>query len=162
MNDPPAAKVCEACERPPGHCAIDCPLRLLDDLKELGLAIVREPPPPPLAPPLVRIDYDYRADIISIDGVTYACAFFRGLGTWKEGTWLQIVKREDGVLTLYEAAEMPHRAALRRAHELLRKIWKCPECDGDGVIEDPDSAAAEDCECCKPARDLLEVDGKLI
>lgn len=48
--------------------------------------------------------YDFQTDTFTIDGIRYSASFFRGLGKYglKEGTKVEIVKREDGSITLKE------------------------------------------------------------
>lgn len=60
-----------------------------------------------LAQPL-RLGYDKRTDVLTIEGVRYHGDLFRGLGIGPTpvGRWLRIVKVEaDGVVTIEERLE---------------------------------------------------------
>lgn len=53
--------------------------------------------------PGLRLDYDSATDTLTIAGVKYTAGIFRDLGGLEPNRWLKIVKREDGVLTIYGA-----------------------------------------------------------
>jgi hypothetical protein len=46
------------------------------------------------------IDIDLESHVITLYGVRYALELFEHIGVGPVGTWLRIVKREDGVVTL--------------------------------------------------------------
>ena len=46
------------------------------------------------------ITYNEAEDTVMICGVRYTGLVFRALGTAKPGTWLRIVERKDGTLTI--------------------------------------------------------------
>lgn len=67
---------------------------------------------PDLTPNLpLKVEYDYRNDVISIGGVKYSCALFRLLALAEPGTWLRIESRsEDGIIDVYAPSPEEERA----------------------------------------------------
>jgi hypothetical protein len=53
-----------------------------------------------MAPYIAEFSFDRDNDTLTVNGVKFAGLMFYGLATLPEGTWLKLVKREDGVLTL--------------------------------------------------------------
>ena len=50
---------------------------------------------------LIKIDIDHR--IITIHGIRYSMEIFAHLGLGELGSWIRIVRREDGVVTCERA-----------------------------------------------------------
>ena len=49
----------------------------------------------------LQFSYDEARDVLTIEGIRYSGELFRGIGLETPvGAWIQIVKREDGVVTL--------------------------------------------------------------
>lgn len=76
----------------------------------------------PVGPLHVKLDItqDVAAGVVRIEGITYANCLFRGLGNiLPPGSWVQIVSREDGVLTLRTAPA----GARMVTHDELAMDW---------------------------------------
>lgn len=48
----------------------------------------------------LRIDYDKYTDVLTVDGIRYSAELFRIFAFCKQGTWLRLEKRQDGVVTV--------------------------------------------------------------
>lgn len=51
----------------------------------------------------LAFSYDDQTDTLTVSGVKYAGELFRALGFGPVDSWIKIVKRDDGVLTIFNA-----------------------------------------------------------
>lgn len=58
-----------------------------------------------MAADALNIEYDSDRDLLKIDGMIYAGTLFRALSLAEPGTWLRIVSRGNGVLTVRQVPE---------------------------------------------------------
>jgi hypothetical protein len=87
---------------------------------------------------LIKIDIDHR--IITIFGIRYSMEIFRHLGLGELGSWIQIVRRENGVVTCERGpvGDRPPAPTIEELEALLQQE------DGRNIKILPDGTVIED------------------